>query len=130
MSSFLELTPCARIVLENVFLRKSYPAEGSVNAVIDTGYEGFVCVPDSIFEKLELDRLQYEKRKIALADGTVSIARGFRASVRIPHLSMKLDGFVETFPGLDEIVIGTEALSRMRVTLDYCTRRVRMERCP
>ena len=118
-----------RIVLANVFLHKTYPAEGYVNAVIDTGYEGFVCIPNPVFEQLELDQLQYEKRRIALADGKVMITTGFRASVRIPHLSTMFDGYVETFPGLDEIVVGVEALSRMKLTLDYCTRRLRMERC-
>ena len=129
MSSFLGLTPCVRVILDNVFLHRTYPADGTVNAVIDTGYEGFVCVPDSIFEELELDQLQFEKRRIALADGNVSMTKGFRATLRIPHLLTKLDGFVETFSGLDEIILGVEAVSRMKLTLDYCTRRLRMEKC-
>lgn len=129
MSSFLSLTPCVQIVLENVFLRKVYPYEGSVSAVIDTGYEGFVCVPGSVFEELELNLIGGERRKMALANGTFSNAKGSPATVRIPHLAMKLDGFVETFAGLDEIIVGVEALSGMRLTLDYCTRRLRMEKC-
>ena len=129
MSSFLDLTPSVSVVLENVFFHKVYPFEGSVKAVIDTGYEGFACVPNSIFEELELNLLEGERREMALANGTFSNTRGSQATVRIPHLSVKLDGFIETFAGLDEIIIGVEALSRMKVTLDYCTRRLRIEKC-
>ncbi|MHB8567735.1 MAG: clan AA aspartic protease [Nitrososphaerales archaeon] len=129
MSSFLNLTPCMRIVLENAFLRKTYPYEGSVNAIMDTGYEGFASIPNSIFQGLGLNMLEVETRRIALANGGLSNTRGSYATLRIPHLSMKIDGFVETFQGLDEIILGVEALSEMKVTLDYCTRRIRMEKC-
>jgi clan AA aspartic protease len=129
LSSFLNLTPTARIILENPFSEKRYPGDGSVAVIIDTGYEGFLSVPDSIFHELELDRLEGEKRRIALADGTLSNAKGCFATFRIPHLSAKFDGFVETFPGLDEIILGVEALSKMKVLLDYCTRKVRIEKC-
>jgi clan AA aspartic protease len=129
LSSFLNLTPSVQVVLENFFLHRTYPNEGSMEAIIDTGYEGFVSVPDSIFEELGLNLLEGETRKMALANGTISNTKGSQATLRIPHLATKLDGFVETFRGLDEIIIGVEALSRMKLTLDYCTRRVRMEEC-
>ena len=100
-----------------------------MNAVIDTGYEGFASVPNSIFQELGLDMLEGESRRMALPNGALSTTRGSYATLRIPHLSMKIDGFVETFQGLDEIILGVEALVEMKVTLDYCTRRVRMEKC-
>lgn len=100
-----------------------------MNAVIDSGYEGFVSVPDSIFQELGLNMLEGETRRMALANGTLSNTRGSYATLRIPHLSMKMDGFIETFHGLDEIIIGVEALAEMKVILDYCTRRIRMEKC-
>ena len=106
-----------------------YPYEGSVNAVIDTGYEGFLSVPNSVFQELDLNDLEREKRRIALADGTLSNTEGAYAVLQIPHLSLTMDGFVETFHGLDEIILGVEALVKMRVLLDYCNRRIKVEKC-
>ena len=42
---------------------------------------------------------------------------------------MKIDGFVETFAGLDEILLGTEALLETKIVLDYCAKRVKLEKC-
>lgn len=106
-----------------------YPFEGSVTAIIDTGYEGFLSVPDSVFQDLGLNMLEGETRKMALPNGALSNTKGCYATLRIPHLPLKIDGFIETFQGLDEIILGVEALAQIKVTLDYCTRRVRMEKC-
>lgn len=110
-------------------MRKVYPFDGSVNAIIDTGYQGFLSVPASVFDNLLLNKLVTEERRVSLADGTFSKARGCYASVLIPHLSMKIDGFVETFTGLDEILLGVEALVDTRLVLDYCMKRVRIGKC-
>jgi len=40
-----------------------------------------------------------------------------------------VDGFVETMAGMDEIIVGVEALSKTRVLLDYCAKRVSLEKC-
>lgn len=129
MSSFLDLTPSVQIALENPLLGRTYPYDGSVNAIIDTGYEGFVLVPRLVFQELGLDKLQNERRTLALANGTPSKTQGTYAVLRIPHISFKMDGFVETFRGPDEIIVGVEALGRMNMLLDYCTKRIRLEKC-
>ena len=129
MSIFLGLTPSIRVVLENPFLHRTYPLEGMVNAVIDTGYEGFFAVPESVFQELKLNELQGETRTVELADKRISKSKGAYASVRLPHISTKIHGFIETFSGLDEILVGVEALSNTRAVLDYCTKRVRIEPC-
>jgi len=33
--------------------------------------------------------------------------------------SVKLDGFVETYRGLDEIILGVQTLSHFEATMDY-----------
>ncbi|MDH2900817.1 MAG: clan AA aspartic protease [archaeon] len=131
MSGFLDITPSVQIALENPLLGRIYPYDdGSVNAIIDSGYEGFVLVPKSVFQKLELNRLQGERRSLALANGTPSKTQGTFAVLLIPHLSLKMDGFVETLRGVDEIIVGVEALVRMNVLLDYCTKSIRLQKCP
>lgn len=129
MSSFLDLTPIVRIKVENPFLSRGYPPQGTVVAVIDTGYEGFVMIPTSVYEELELHRLQETKRILTLANGTTLSSRGAYASARIPHLDCSLDGFVETYDGLDEIIIGVQALSNFRMIADYCLKKLRFEKC-
>ena len=128
-SDFLDLTPTVQIKLDNPLLPASYPSGGLVGAVIDTGYEGFVLVPRHVFRKLGLNQLPSETRKLAMANGSPSRTKGTYAVLQIPHISCRLDGFVETVAGLEEIIIGVEALSRMKVVLDYCTNRVILEKC-
>ena len=130
MSAFLNLTPTVRIVLENPFSGKFYPPDGSVVATIDSGYEGFLTVPMNVFEELRLDELQQSSRTLVLANGEILTSNGTYATLRMPHVSVRLDGFVETYPGLDEIILGVQALSHFNVILDYCSRRVGLRTCP
>jgi len=98
-------------------------------SLIDACYEGFVSVPGAVFQDLGLNELRTEKRKILLADRTFVTSEGCYATIRIPHLSIRIDGFMETFPGLEETVVGTEALSETGRLLDYCARKVKVEPC-
>ena len=82
------------------------------------------------FKRLRLNRLESEKRKIALADGTMSETEGSYAILRMPYLSKRIGGFIETFSGLNEIILGVEALVELRVVFDYCAKRVKIEGCP
>jgi len=50
-----------QIILENPFLRKIYLYEGSLNAIIDTGYAGFLSVPNSVFQELDLNKFENDK---------------------------------------------------------------------
>jgi len=130
LSAFLNLTPIVRIVLENPFCRMLYPPDGSVVATIDSGYEGFLTIPMNVFEELRLDELQQSSRTLVLANGEILTSKGTYATLRLPHLSAKLDGFVETYRGLDEIILGVQALSHFNVTFDYCSRTVSLRTCP
>ena len=130
MSAFLNLTPIVRIVLENPFSKMFYPPNGSVVATIDSGYEGFLTTPMSVFEQVRLDELQQISRTLVLANGEILTSKGTYATLRLPHLSVELDGFVETYRGLDEIILGVQALSHFNATLDYCSRRVSLRTCP
>jgi clan AA aspartic protease len=130
LSAFLNLTPTTQIVLENPFSGTLYPPDGSVIAAIDSGYEGFLAIPVNIFELLRLDEAQQSSRTLALANGQVLTSKGTYATLRLPHLSVKLDGFVETYRGLDEIILGVEALSHFEATLDYCSKRISLRTCP
>lgn len=129
MSGLLDLTPTLRIVLRNPLLGKRYPAEGQALAVVDTGYEGFVALPRDVFALLSFEELQLEKRRLVLANGGVLSAEGAYGAFGAPDIGLHADGFVETYEGLQEVLLGVEALSRARVLLDYCERRMTIEPC-
>jgi predicted aspartyl protease len=78
VSGFLDLTPTLRIQIDNPFLSRDYPLQGTVVAVIDTGYDGFLTIPISVYEELELHRLEETKRVLTLADGTILVKRSVR----------------------------------------------------
>ncbi|MGQ9514773.1 MAG: clan AA aspartic protease [Thermoproteota archaeon] len=127
---FLDSTPFVRLALENPLMGVRFPSEGNVLAVIDTGYEGFALVPESIFEELRLHQLTPQRRQLIMADGSARSSTGTYAKIVSEDLGLHLDGFVETFETIEEIVIGTEFLRNIRLELDYCTSRIEMQICP
>ncbi len=98
--------------------------------VIDSGYEGFLAVPMDVFKHLRLDELQQQSRTLVLANGDIVTSNGAYATMEVPHLHAMLNGFVETYHGLEEIILGVLALSRFKLTLDYCLNKVGLQPCP
>jgi len=129
MISFLGRTPVLTVRLENLVLRKGYPLEGFVEGVVDTGYDGFVAIPREAFDSLSLGELQTSARKLKGPSGSVIDASGSLATIRISGIDRDLDGTIETFPGLGEVLIGTRLLSRFKLTLDYCLQAAAIEPC-
>lgn len=130
MTGFIEQTPVLNIVLENPLGARRYPQEGEALAVLDTGYEGFLSIPREIFHTLRLDEQEVDRRNISLADGRLATSEGTYARIRLEDPQLALDGYIETYRGLEEIIIGTDAIRRMRVLLDYCAGSLKIEVCP
>ncbi len=99
-------------------------------AVIDTGYEGFLAVPTEIFEHLHLHELQQQSRDLVLANGDIVTSNGVYASLEMSHPRIKLNGFVETYHGLQEMILGVQALCRFKSTFDYCSKKISLQPCP
>lgn len=129
MSAFLNLTPIVRVALGNPFSGVRYPSKESVVAIIDTGFEGFLAVPTDVFEHLKLDELQQQNRNLILANGDVVTSSGVYATLEMSHPPVKLNGFVETYNGLEEMILGVQALSRFKSTLDYCSMKISLQPC-
>ena len=126
---FLDSTPIMRLALENPLVNARFPKEGEILAVIDTGYEGFVLVPENVFKELRLHQLSLKRRQLILADGSTRNSFGAYAKLVSEGLDLRLDGFIETFEAVEETVIGTELLRNVRLELDYCTNTVEVMRC-
>ncbi|MGQ9597227.1 MAG: clan AA aspartic protease [Thermoproteota archaeon] len=126
---FIDNTPILEMVLRNPFMNKVFPAEGSVMAILDTGFEGFLLVPKDVFQELSLNKLKIDRRSLILANGLSTQSTGTFSEVFIPRLGIKLEGFVETMGGVSEIVAGTSFMENLRLLVDYCTRRIEVESC-
>jgi len=88
-----------------------------------------LLVPETVFKELSFDQFSTEQRQLILANTLPVQSVGTFGEVIIPSIKNKFSGFIETVEGVEEIVIGTELLKNLRLTLDYCTRRTEVMRC-
>ena len=117
------------VIIENPFFNTRYPEEGGVMALIDTGYEGFMAVPVDIFKKLGLHELYTYRLKIVLPTGDVIESEAAYATVHVVAAKTSVDGLIETFKNLREILIGQELLSNFRLVLDFCRGSASVDTC-
>ena len=129
MSAFIESTPTLEVTLENPLLGRRYPTEGTAVAVVDTGFGGFLAVPEEVFNVLGLGEQEPLRRTVVLADASRTSSRGTFARLSIGQARASVEGRFETWRGLDEILIGSEALEPFRLDLDYCLRRMTIVTC-
>ena len=118
-----------RVVLENPLLGERYPREGDVLVLVDTGYEGFMAVPEDVFKALRLGELVTEEGEIVLPNKQVVATRATYAAVKVVEAGVVVEGLFETFEELDELVAGQELLSSLRLVIDYCRGRVEVAAC-
>lgn len=117
------------IIIRNPIMNKIFPSEGEVVAVLDTGFEGFLLVPEEIFRELSLNQLTTDQRQLILANGLSTESVGTFGEVIIPGVGLQFEGFIETIKGVEEIVVGSELMENLRIILDYCVRRVEIIGC-
>ena len=118
--------PFLEISIENPFNGRIYPKDGRVLAVVNTGYEGFLMLPEDVFKLLGFDELSLEERRLLLPDGSFIISRGTYGIVRVGDF--KCEGFIETSK-VDELILGIDFLSNFRITFDYCIKRLEIYKC-
>jgi len=129
LSGFVGLVPAFRLRLRNIPLKTEYPSNGSVEAIVDTGYEGFLAVPSSIFRAVRLDEIVTRQAVVEVADGRRLQSEVAYGTVELDGVKGEFDGPVETLAGLGEVLVGVRLLSEFRFTLDYCTRAVSVNPC-
>ena len=127
--SFADETLLVPVELSNPFLDTHYPPDGSVMAVLDTGFTGFLLVPNRIFSELRLNELKPIVTTGQLADGTSIQLRGAYGSLRISQLDFMYEGLIETTSSIREIILGIRGMKRLRTLVDGCRRLLVMETC-
>ena len=125
--SFQDSSVLVPIRIKNPFSGAVFPAAGEAEAVVDTGYSGFLLVPASVFEDLQIPKSKAGTGIVG--DGRrVRLDGGF-ATLELTAQGTTLDGFVQTMKGTNEILLGMEGLRESYFGFDGCARRAILERC-
>lgn len=109
-------TPVIEILIENPLLKKTYPEEGAVAAIIDTGYEGFLLIPGDISNHLGFNQMKTLKRQLILPNGEAIDAEGFYGKITLTQINQSLEGYIETIKNQTGIILGTQAIKNLELT--------------
>lgn len=90
-----------------------------LQALVDTGFDDYLCIPKQVIEKLNLPLLGQDE--VILANGeqyTVDICRGFAYMPELPHLKLEIDIIIGDD---EEALIGTRFLNTLctKFSIDF-----------
>ena len=97
----------------------------TLNAILDTGFDGTVCIPTEIAVKLGLELWGYDT--VELADGSKQEKLLFRGNAKLMGKTRKVEMFLTAS---ENALVGTDLLSGLRVTMDFPECSVRIKRRP
>lgn len=100
-------------------------ADIELTAIVDTGFDGDLCLPIEVAVPLGLELVGREP--IELADGTQKNELLFAAQVECLGETREVTAFLTES---DDPLIGTNLLSDCRLTVDFTTERVTLVRKP
>lgn len=99
----------------------SYPQNGTIDALIDTGYDGYLVIPLKIFNILNLISSEFVKDYLTRAETITGENVELQTSlgyVEIPQLDLILSIEIDTTSFCSEILIGRQLLEQLLVTLN------------
>ena len=97
----------------------------SVTCIIDTGFEGDICLPTALAVRLGLELTG--ETEVELADGTVKKQLVFGGSVRFLGQTRKIGILISDS---EDALLGTALLADCRLTIDFPTGKVKLVRRP
>jgi clan AA aspartic protease len=95
----------------------------SITAIIDTGFDGSICLPTVLAVRLGLELTG--QTEVELADGTVTRQLVFAGSA---HLLGKTREVAIYLTDSDDALLGTALLADCRLTIDFPTDKVKLVR--
>lgn len=129
MWPFVDGIPVLEISIRNPLIDEVDSGETFV-ATLDTGYSGFLFIPERQFRDLGFSKLKTKSATATLADGSTLHMKSSFGSIVFPSLQgLTLDGLVETSKGASEILIGMEGIRLLSLKLDCCRKTVTAEEC-
>jgi len=115
--------------ITNPFLDAHYPPDGTVMAVLDTGFTGFLLIPFQAFRALKLDELKPRLLKGKLANGASIELQAAYGILEIPEARFEDEGLIESNPDIREILLGVRGMKRLRTLIDGCRSTITAEKC-
>ncbi len=122
MWPFLERSPAIPLSIKNTLAGGGKTETASVMAVVDTGYGGFIMLPEELFKRLGFMDLRTETTYARLADGSVIRMLSSYGTIEISDVEVELDGRVQTCEGAEEILLGMDGIRSLALTIDSCSR--------
>ena len=120
MWPFLDGSPAMPLSVINTLAGGPEERSALVIAVIDTGYSGFILLTERLFDQMGFDALMNESTSGRLADGSLIRMRSAYGTIRISDLEVEVHGRVETCTGAEEILLGTDGIQGLALTIDSC----------
>jgi clan AA aspartic protease len=126
---FLESSPVVPITVVNTLAGASHSTERSLLAVVDTGYSGFLLLPQKMFRELGFADLKKDSSRAQLANGSMVELSSSYGTVRFRDLGTEADGRVQTCEGAEEVLIGMDGLRGLAITVDGCGKMSYARKC-
>lgn len=99
----------------------TFPRKDELPVRVDTGYDGFLLISETLYKKLRL-RLSEMPRELwatgKSVTGELFVLRRASLMVQVPKAKLSLEGYGETFKGNVENLLGLRFLEGLRMTLD------------
>jgi predicted aspartyl protease len=125
--SFLNNSITIPVRIKNPFLETVYPISGELQGILDTSYSGFVLVPMSVYSALGLGNRK--TIKALPANGSRIDLTGDYATLEFSGIGITVDGLVQTCKGAKEVLLGTDAVRKLLISIHFCNKQVFIERC-
>ena len=97
------------------------PNKGEILIRIDTGYDGFVLLSEDNYKHVGLHLSELPKKywpEGETVTGEVLKLRRALGLVYIPKAGVRLEGYIDTFQGNTENIIGLDLIKAMKLLLD------------
>jgi len=99
----------------------TFPRKDELLVRVDTGYDGFLLISETLYKKLRL-RLSEMPRELwatgKSVTGELFVLRRASLMIQVPKAKLSLEGYGETFKGNVENLLGLRFLEALRITLD------------
>jgi clan AA aspartic protease len=129
MWEFLESSAAVPITIVNTLSGETDQSRRPVLAVVDTGYSGFLLVPETVYRELGFEDLRKKSSRARLANGALVELSSSYGTIRFDDLKVETDGLVQTCQGIEEVLIGMDGIRELAVTVNGCAKTTGARRC-
>lgn len=118
--------PYIKIAVYNLERSSRYPSKGTLNAMVDTGFDGYLIIPTNVFHELKLDSFEIPPDLIE----TTETFSGERLRLRTALGIVEIPGILEKQVEVDaherchEPLVGRRLLENLVTILDGPKRKI------